>query len=225
MRSASKAKLRSAWRDNGLSIALFALFIVTLAGQILAGWQHHNNERADHDTPPIELRDYLRSGEALSVTMENWESEFLQLFVYVVFTIFLFQRGSSESKDPDNPSEAEEETPVTASSPWPVRRGGWWLKLYQHSLSLTFLVLFLITFTLHALGSVSSYNDERREHGEPTVQLLEYLCSSRFWFESMQNWQSEFLSLWTMVVLSIVLRERGSPESKPVASSHRHTGR
>jgi hypothetical protein len=225
MRAKASGGLRRLWRHNGLSTALFILFIATLAGQILAGWQHHNNERIDHQSAPIELHEYLQSGELISVTMENWESEFLQLFIYVVFTVFLFQRGSSESKDPDNPDEAATEPQVTAESPWPVRRGGWWLKLYEHSLSLTFLILFLITFSLHAVGSADSYNAQQQEHGAPTLPLLDYLSSSRFWFESLQNWQSEFLSLWAMVVLSIVLRERGSPESKPVASSHSHTGR
>lgn len=213
------------WRNNGLSIVLFALFLVSLAGQVLTGWQHHNNERRDHMAAPIELRDYMTSGELLSAVMENWESEFLQLLVYTVFTVFLFQKGSSESKNPDDPDEESVEPPVTANSPRPVRLGGWRLKIYEHSLSLSFLALLIATFMLHAVGSLDAYNDVQRNHGGPTMPLLTYLRGSRFWFESLQNWQSEFLSLWMMVVLSIVLRERGSPESKPVASSHRHTGR
>jgi len=150
--------------------------------------------------------------------MENWESEFLQLFVYVALTAFLFQRGSAESKDPDNPDE--EEPPLSAESPKWARTGGWRRKVFSHSLSLVFFVLFVITFLLHAAGGVKQYNEEQLMHGEAVVSLADYLLSSRFWFESLQNWQSEFLSLLSMVVLSIFLRQRGSPESKPVNAPH-----
>jgi hypothetical protein len=211
---------RRFWRDNGLSITLFVLFIVTLTGQAIAGWVDENQERVQHGESTVRWTDYLRSGQFLEVTMENWESEFLQMFVYVVFTVFLFQRGSAESKDPDR---VEPSHRVTSRSPAPVRAGGWRLRLYENSLSLTFLVIFVATFLLHAIGGADQYNQELMLHGEQPISVAAYLRSSRFWFESLQNWQSEFLSLWAMVVGSIFLRQRGSAESKPVEAAHSHT--
>jgi len=214
---------RNVWRDNGLSIALFAFFLLSLAGQGYAGWREHNAELAAHAQVTLDFVSYLLSGAFLEVTMENWESEFLQMFVYVVFTVFLFQRGSSESKDPDVPREPE--PPVTSASPRLARRGGWQATLYANSMSAVFLLMFFGTFLLHAKGGAALYNQEQLLHGEPPVSFWSYLGGTRFWFESLQNWQSEFLSLWAMVVFSIFLRQRGSPESKPVASSHFETGR
>ena len=159
--------------------------------------------------------------------MENWESEFLQMGAYVLFTVFLFQRGSSESKSPDE-EEAVDRDPRLESdkrqAPWPVRRGGWVLRLYEHSLGIAFAFLFLMSFTLHAVGGAEAYNEERSLHGAAPIGTLDYVVSSRFWFESFQNWQSEFLAIWSMVVLSIFLRQRGSPESKRVAAPHSETG-
>lgn len=147
--------------------------------------------------------------------------------MYVLMTMKLFQRGSSESKDSDK-REAVDRDPWLQrhkrNAPGPVKRGGWQLALYQHSLSLTFVLLFLVSFALHALGGLRAYNEERLLDGESTATLAEYLKSATFWFESFQNWQSEFLVLALMVVLSIFLRQRGSPESKPVDAPHSETG-
>jgi len=219
----AKSYWRPVWRNNGLSLALFALFAISLVGQSLAGWSTENEHRTTHGQPHMEFAAYLNSGGFLEVTMENWESEFLQMFIYVVFTVFLFQRGSSESKDPDHPEEPE--APITGASPAPVRAGGWRLALYAHSMSIAFLALFALSFTLHALGGVRHFNETQALQGAAAISVWTYIGTSKFWFESLQNWQSEFLSIWAMVVLSIVLRERGSPESKSVASSHHHTGR
>ena len=210
------------WHNNGLSITLLVLFVATLIGQTLTGWHTENSDLNAHGRTPMELSMYLASGHFLEVTMENWESEFLQMFIYVVFTIFLFQRGSSESKDPDRPDEPE--PTVSEKSPKSARATGLRHTLFANSMSLTFLGLFLITFFLHAVGGVVQYNEEQSLHGESAISLLTYMCSSRFWFESLQNWQSEFLSLLCMVVLSIFLRQRGSPESKPVTAPHAETG-
>jgi hypothetical protein len=210
-------------RDNGLSLVVFALFLVFLAGQALAGHRHDVLERARRGEPPIGLAAYLGSGEFLSATMENWESEFLQMAAYVVFTAFLYQRGSSESKKIDEP-EAVDRDPRRSrnrrDAPWPVRRGGWVLAVYEHSLSLAFLALFALAFSLHALGSAEAASQE--EHRP--VSVAERVGSADFWFESFQNWQSEFLVLGCMAVLSIFLRQRGSPESKPVDAPHHMTG-
>jgi hypothetical protein len=157
--------------------------------------------------------------------MENWESEFLQMAVYVYFTIVLFQRGSAESKDPDKKEEVDRDPRKSRKDvPWPVRRGGWLLWLYGHSLGFAFILLFLISFVLHAVGSFGAFNQEQLLHGETTIDWQEFLGGSHFWFESFQNRQSEFLAIGSMVVLSIWLRQKGSPESKPVDAGPLQTG-
>ena len=214
--------MRKFLRLNGLSLVLIGLFLATYAGgQILTGRQVCNEERALHDEPPLSLAEYLASAHFVEATAENWESEFLQIFVYVYLTAHLFQKGSAESKDPDEPPEKIE---VGPDSPWPAREGGLWLKIYSHSLSLCMAALFLVSFWLHGCGSVRLENEERARLGEPPLSLAEHLSGARFWFESFQNWQSEFLSIAAMVVLSIFLREKNSPESKPVGAPHHQTG-
>ena len=213
--------------DNGLSIAVFSLFLLFLGGQAVTGHFAENQERIDDGRPTRGFGEYLSSGVFLSATMENWESEFLQMAAYVIFTVFLFQRGSSESKKPDEPEPVDRDPRhgrTRPDAPWPVRRGGLALAVYQHSLSITFLGLFLATWALHAWGSLRAMHEEQLSRGMPPVGAWEYLTQARFWFESFQNWQSEFLSLGSMAVLSIYLRQRGSPESKPVDAPHHATG-
>ena len=147
--------------------------------------------------------------------------------VYVILTVFLFQKGSSESKKPDE-SNPEDESPHgrrgDEDAPWPVHRGGLILKLYSHSLSIALLSLFFVSFWLHLAGSTRRLNDEALQHGQPIQTMGETLVDAQFWYESFQNWQSEFLSIAVLLVLGIYLRERGSPESKPVAAPHAVTG-
>lgn len=217
--------MRRFFRENGLSIVLFALFFVFLLGQILTGHARFVAEQEQHHEPPITLVEYLESGDFIEVTTENWESEFLQMFVYVTVTIFLYQKGSSESKDPLQREEVDREPdPHRKGAPWPVRRGGLALALYQHSLALTFLALFLGSMALHAVGGHLAYNDEQRTHGGTPISLTSFLGKSEFWFQSFQNWQSEFLAIGTMVLFSVFLRQRGSPESKPVDAAWDETG-
>jgi hypothetical protein len=215
-------------RDNGLSLVLLALFAFSMLGQALAGHRHYNEEQRDHAQPTVSMGEYLRTGAFLEATAENWESEFLQMGAYVLFTCFLFQRGSAESKKIGSSGPVDRDPRQAKNkhnAPWPVRRGdGVILWLYSNSLSLAFLLLFAISFVAHAIGGASAYNQEQLAHGGETITALEYLGSSQFWFESFQNWQSEFLSIAMMVVLSIFLRQRGSPESKPVDAPHRQTG-
>ena len=214
-------------RDNGLSLVLFGLFALSLVGQALAGHRHYNDEQSEHGQPTVSIIEYLRSGEFMEATAENWESEFLQMGVYVLFTCFLFQRGSSESKKIGESAPVDRDPRLFKNKrgvPWPVRRGGWVLRIYSHSLSLAFLLLFAISFVAHAIGGAKAYTEEELAHGGHAVSAIEYLGGSQFWFESFQNWQSEFLAIGMMVVLSIFLRQRGSPESKPVDAPHRETG-
>lgn len=219
--------MRQFLKDNGLSVALFVLFLVSLVGQAVAGWRTHLEELSLHDRPEIGFLTYLTSGHFISAVFENWESEFLQMVVYVLLTVFLVQKGSSESKKPDE-ANPEEEKPERRrrdpDAPWPVHRGGLILKLYSHSLSIALVGLFLMSFWLHVAGSARRMNEEAIQHHQPMKTMVETLAEPGFWYESFQNWQSEFLSIAVLIVLGIFLRERGSPESKPVAAPHGSTG-
>ncbi len=216
-----------ALRSRSLTLVTFGLFLVFLAAQSIAGWRTFNEDQLEHGEPLVSYSNYFREGHFYQATFENWESEFLQMALYVVFTAFLFQKGSAESKDPDSPSEVDVDPALhraDPNAPWPVRRGGVALALYRHSLSLALGLLFVVSFIGHAVGGLGEYNGERLAHGEGSVDLGAYLGSSQFWFESFQNWQSEFLAVWAIVTLSIWLRQQGSAESKPVAAPHDQTG-
>jgi hypothetical protein len=214
--------MREFLRSNSLSLALFALFLASLVGQVFAGWYALGEELAIHGHQAPDLRTYLVSGHFISAMFENWESEFLQMAVYVVLTAWLIQKGSPESRNIDeSPKEQSANSP---GAPWPARKGGVWLRLYAHSLSITLVVLFGLSFWLHLLGSTLRANEEALLHAAPAVTAAEMLADPEFWYESFQNWQSEFLSIGALVVLAIFLRERGSPESKPVHAPHSQTG-
>jgi hypothetical protein len=216
------------FRENSLSLVLFAGFFLTfLVGQTLTGFHDYNDDREEHGRAPVALTEYLKSGHFAEAVFENWESEFLQMGFYVVLTVFLRQKGSAESKKirgKEKVDEDPEKHRQDPKAPGPVRRGGIALKLYENSLGLAFLFLFLASFVGHAIGGHSLYNEERADHGQAEATLMEYMKSSRFWFESFQNWQSEFLAVGSIVVLSIFLRQKGSPESKPVHAPHEQTG-
>ena len=219
---------RRIWHDHGLSIVLIVLFLAAMVGQTLAGWETYNEEQLEHGQEAVDLRGYLRTGHFGEATFENWESEFLQMAFFVILTAILYQRGSSESKRPDVLEDVDRdprESPDKASAPWPVRRGGMILVLYENSLSIAFTILFLASFALHATTGFHEYNSEQIAHGQPVIGVVEFVVSARFWFESFQNWQSEFLALAAMVMLSIFLRQRGSPESKPVDAPLWETGK
>jgi hypothetical protein len=219
--------LRTAWHNNGLSIVLAALFVLTMTGQIVFGWFAYNADQRDHGEAVVSLTAYLRTGHFGEATFENFESEFLQMAFYVLLTAVLYQRGSSESKRPDTIELVDldpRESPRKDGAPWPVRRGGFWLVLYENSLSVTFAALFLLSFGLHAWTGAAQYSAEQLAHGQPAAMTSEYIKTAQFWFESFQNWQSEFMSLGAMVVLTIFLRQRGSPESKPVDAPTWDTG-
>lgn len=215
------------FRNNGLTLAFLFLFIVSIVGQYLTGLHEYNDDQLQHGRSAVGYVEYLGEGHFIEATFENWESEFLQMGMFVVLTIFLFQKGSSESKVPgiiDRVDLIPERARTDPRSPWPVRRGGWILTLYQNSLSLVFLLLFALSFALHAYGSLVEYNQQQAEHGGAALSLIQFLGTSRFWFESFQNWQSEFLSIGAMVYLSVYLRQKGSPESKPVDAANDETG-
>lgn len=200
-------------RNNGLSLVLAALFLMFWAGQAVAGWKVHNQDQVMHGAGRLSFPDYLLSGHFWQATGENWESEFLQMGAYVLLTCYLFQKGSAESNDPDE-QNPEKEAEIK-------RRYSF---LYRNSLSLGFLVLFLASFWMHAAGGVKEWNEENLEHGQPAGGILDFLSSAEFWFQSLQNWQSEFLAVLSIVVLSIFLRQDCSPESKPMDAANSDTG-
>ncbi|MDT4955636.1 MAG: hypothetical protein QOJ02_3774 [Acidobacteriota bacterium] len=220
--------MRRILRENGLTIAMFTLFIFALAGQSVTGYRQYNEGQKDHGQPTINFTEYFSTGHFVEAVFENWESEFLQMGMYVLLTAYLYQKGSPESKKLDEKEAVD--TPPSKSkrkrkdAPWPVQRGGFILKLYQNSLCLALLLLFLLSFALHAAGGAKEYSQDQMQHGGQAVSMIQYLGTSRFWFESFQNWQSEFLSVGVLVVLSIYLRQKGSPESKPVDAPHSKTG-
>lgn len=205
---------------NSLSIVLLVLMICCLAAQFLTGWKTENKELAENGKAMLSLGQYVYSGHFIQATFENWESEFLQMMLYVLLTISLRQKGSSESKSLDEKEDVDKDPEPHPNAPWPVKKGGIWLKIYKHSLSLAFAFLFLASFSLHFYGSLKDYNEEQISKNKPTTTASHYITDSRFWFESFQNWQSEFLAVASLVILSIWLREKGSPQSKPVDMSH-----
>lgn len=214
------------FKDNGLTIVLLLLFAGSMVGQLLAGWRFENQELARHGEPLLSLSRYARDPQFLSMVFENWESEFLQMSAYVILTGFLFQRGSAESKDPDAPPRDEDLAAKgrDPEAPGPLRAGPFVRWLYAHSLGLAMALLFVATFVLHWFFSAQAAGEEALSHGRAAPGLAAYLFDPQLWFESFQNWQSEFLSTAVLVVLTIFLRQKESPESKPVAAPHSKTG-
>lgn len=211
---------------NGLSIVLLILMFIFWGGQFYTGWLEHNEELQENGQSGLDMGQYAGSGHFIQSTFENWESEFLQMALYVLLTVSLRQKGSSESKKLKGEGEeaVDREPRSHPDAPWPVRRGGIWLTLYKNSLSLAFGLLFLISFSLHFYGSLKDYNEGQLSKGKSVATASEYVVEPRFWFESFQNWQSEFLAVAAIVLLSIFLRQKGSPESKPVDAPCSETG-
>jgi hypothetical protein len=214
-------------RRNSLGLTCLVVFLVLLVGLVLTGHRSFNEDQLIHGGTAVSLGEYFTQGHFWEALFENWESEFLQMAAYVLLTAFLIQRGSSESKDPDKEEPVDEdprEADKRGDVPWPVRRGGVWLVLYENSLLIAFTVLFVGSVIGHAYGGLAEHNADLRDHGQPIMTLWDYVSGADFWFESFQNWQSEFLAVFSIVMLTIWLRQKGSAESKPVAAPHSMTG-
>jgi hypothetical protein len=211
--------------NNSLSIVVFAIFVFAILGMSLAGWQSNNESLKEHHEPPLAYGSYLVSSEFGEGVFENWESEFLQMGALIVLTIFLRQKGSADSKSlrEGSPQDTTSRYSIIRASTWRQRKKATGHFFYRHSLSLAMLALFVLSFSLHALEGASAYNEEAVQHHSPTTSVLGYIVSSQFWYESLQNWQSEFLAIGTLLVLSIKLRQAGSPESKPVGKKYDQT--
>ena len=218
--------MRKALKYNGLSLAMFGLFAVFLILMSLAGNRQYNEEQTDHGEETVGYVEYVTTGHFVEAVFENWESEFLQMGGFVLLTVWLYQKGSPESKKLEGHEPVDEDPRGTDrdDAPWLARTGGVQTWLYERSLSIALFALFFLSFALHAAGGAREYSAEQLAHGGTRVSTLSYLRTSQFWFESFQNWQSEFLAVGALVVLSVYLRQRGSPESKPVAAAHADTG-
>ncbi|GAA1588708.1 hypothetical protein GCM10009789_47860 [Kribbella sancticallisti] len=215
-------------RLRALLTVNLVLFFVFMIGVLLTGHAHENDELAEHGEPTQSLVEYAGSSSFGETVFENWESEFLQMGMYVLLTAFLVQKGSAESKPIDTPAEQDEDPRDhrdDPKAPWPVRHGSELvLRLYENSLAIAFGAVFLLSFWLHAWTGAGAYNEEQQQHGGEVVSAWQYVTTSQFWFESFQNWQSEFLAVAAIVGGSIFLRQRNSAQSKPVHAPHSETG-
>jgi hypothetical protein len=222
-------------REQSLSLIFLALFVAALVGQAFAGWHAYNEDAATHAAllgqPPetISLGRYLTSSSFAQAVTENWQSEYLQFTLFILFTVWFVQKGSTESKQPGEEgaeSDAQQMLGEHArpDSPRWARAGGWRLAVYSNSLVLVMAAIWVWSWFAQSVTGWSAFNDERTEHEAPTLSWIGYLGSADFWENTLQNWQSEFLAVGSMAVLAIYLRQRGSPESKPVGCPHRSTG-
>jgi hypothetical protein len=216
-------------RENSLSIFFGILFLASIVAQSIAGWKDFNEELLAHDDAPITYGRYLYSSEFGAALMENWQSEFLQFFFYIAATIWFLQKGSNESKKLDEAGlESDEQQRVGKwtgrNSPKLARSKGLLHRLYANSLLLVMGAIFLASWFAESVTAWTVFNADQLDHEESAVGWMKYLTTPDFWEKSLQNWQSEFLAVGTMAIFTVYLRQRGSPESKPVGAPHDETG-
>jgi hypothetical protein len=221
--------LRGFLRDNGLSLVFGALFLGALGFQAIAGHNEFNDEQRQHDAEQISLWRYLVSARFASAVMENWQSEYLQFTLFILLTVWFLQRGSPESKEMGKSGgESDEDQKIgehaDPDSPRWARAGGWRTWVYSNSLVLVMGTIWVGTWVAQSVSGWTDYNDNRLSHLLDSIGYGKYLTSSEFWERSLQNWQSEFLAVGSMAILAVYLRQRGSPESKPVGAPHDATG-
>jgi hypothetical protein len=213
------------FKNNSLSIALFSIFFGTLIGMSIVGWRTTNQDLVSHSKSTQNYGEYLVSGYFIEGVFENWESEFLQMWALVVLTVWLRQKGADDSKPirGKTPQDTKSRYSLRRAETWDARWKAMGHFLYAHSLSIALISIFFFSFFMHAVGGSIAYNEDSQMHGESEqVTPISYMATSQFWYESLQNWQSEFFSVGCLLVLSIKLRERGSPESKPVGMRYDH---
>jgi hypothetical protein len=216
-------------RDNSLSIFFLVIFVAALIGQAIAGHSLYNQEQLAHGEGTVSLWRYVTSSSFGQAVMENWQSEYMQFTLFVLATIWLLQRGSPESKPPGEAgTESDREQRVGrhahSRSPLWARTGDLRTAVYSNSLLIVMGVIFLGAWFAQSVTGWTAFNQEQAAHGEAGVSWLGYIGSSTFWESTFQNWQSEFLAVGSFAVLAIYLRQRGSPESKPVGAPHEATG-
>ena len=221
--------MRTALRHNSLGIFFGALFLVTVGGQAVAGWHDFNEEQVGEQLGTIGFWDYVLSTDFAVAVSENWQSEFLQFLLYLLATVWLLQRGSPESKELDRAGRESDEDQLVgpharADSPRWARVGGWRTRLYSTSLALVVGAIFLASWAVQSVTGRAAYNEHRVQQLQDPVSWGGYVTAADFWERTLQNWQSEFLAVGAFAVLAIFLRQRGSPESKPVGAPHSATG-
>jgi hypothetical protein len=221
--------LRRTLFENGLSIFFLGLFLVALAGQSVAGLHVFNEERQAHDEAPISFAHYLTTSHFAQAVTENWQSEYLQFVLFILVTVWFVQKGSPESKKLDDAGSESDSKQLIGpharpDSPLLAKVGGLRTAIYSHSLVLLMSLLFLGSWLGQSINGWIEFNDQQQEHGQAGVSWLAYLTGADFWENTLQNWQSEFLAVGSMAIFAVYLRERGSPESKPVGAPHDATG-
>ena len=216
-------------QDNGLGLFFGALFLATLVAEAFVGHADFNHGQLAHHGDPISLGRYVTSSDFVSDVLENWQSEYLQFTLFILATVWLIQRGSPESKEPGTQGgESDEDQKIgphaDERSPRWARVGGLRTWLYSNSLVIVMASIWLASWTGQAIAGRVAYNAEQLDHQEAALTFVQYVGTSDFWNRTLQNWQSELLAVGSMAVLAIYLRQRGSPESKPVGAPHASTG-
>ena len=220
--------MRRLLKENGLSLFFLALFVVVLVLQAIAGHAAYNNEQLDHGAEAVSLARYVTTSDFGNAVMENWQSEYLQFSIFILATVWLVQKGSTESKELDMAGpESDEDQAIGEHAPpnapaW-AKVAGIRLWLYSNSLLLVMGVIWVGSWFAQSVAGRSAYNAEQLQHAQPRVDWLSYVVSPEFWQDTLQNWQSEFLAVGSMVIFSVYLRQRGSTQSKPVGAPHSET--
>jgi flagellar biogenesis protein FliO len=215
-------------RDNALGLCFLVLFLLALLGQSISGTAEFNNQQVSQGAPPVSWASYVTSADFTVDMAENWQSEYLQFLLFIVFTVWLVQRGSPESKAPGEEGlESDRRQKVgpyaERGSPRWARASDWRRTVYESSLGLVMGVIFVLAWLGQAIAGLSAYNSQQIVQLEDPVTWQEYLVSADFWNRTLQNWQSEFLAVASITVLAVYLRQRGSPQSKPVGDPHGRT--
>ena len=224
--STAHGGIKSFLKENSLSLFFLVTFLAALVGQAIAGHSLFNQEQLQHGDPTITFWRYLSSSDFGQAVTENWQSEYLQFALFALATVWLLQKGSSESKELDEAgTESDEEQKVGAhagqDSPRWARTGGFRTMIYSNSLAIVMAVVFAASWFAQSVNGWTVFNDEQAAHNDPSISWWSYVGSSDFWEATFQNWQSEFLAVGSFAILVIYLRQRGSPESKPVGASTR----
>jgi hypothetical protein len=223
------ARLRNFAYENGLTLCFLALFLLALAGQAIAGYDAFNADQTQHNSSTVSFGDYVTSSAYGQAVTENWQSEYLQFTLYIFITIWLVQRGSPESKELGKEglgSDREQRLGRHAPSGGPswARRGGPITWVYSNSLVLVMAVIWIGSWFAQSITGLTEINADRFDHHQDALSWSSYVVNAHFWEQTLQNWQSEFLAIASMVILAVYLRQRGSPESKPVGAEHDASG-
>lgn len=215
-------------KNNSLTLVFTVLFFASLLGQSLAGWKVHNEEQLAHGSSTVSYARYLVSSDFGEAVIENWQSEYLQFTCFILATVWLIQRGSNESKKPEDAGRESDAKQLIGrharqNSPAWAKLGDWRTALYSNSLLIVMALLFFGSWFAQSVTGWTEYNAEQRDHTVSSVSWAAYLVRPDFWEKTLQNWQSEFLAVATMAIFTVYLRQRGSPESKPVGAPHDET--